>query len=118
MNIGAGTITCNYDGRIKHPTTITDGAFVGSNSTLVAPVEIGANSYVGAGSVITENVKEDSLALGRARQVSKEGWAKTHDAKKPTTLLLIEIGFPCGELRLKNGGGMVQVGNDQFRRSQ
>jgi len=81
VNIGAGTITCNYDGRIKHRTTIADGAFVGSNSTLVAPVEIGANSYIGAGSVITENVKEDSLALGRARQVSKEGWAKRRREK-------------------------------------
>ncbi len=75
-NIGAGTITCNYDGQVKHRTLVADGAFVGSNSTLVAPVEIGANSYVGAGSVITEKVQEDSLALGRARQVSKEGWAR------------------------------------------
>jgi bifunctional UDP-N-acetylglucosamine pyrophosphorylase / glucosamine-1-phosphate N-acetyltransferase len=76
VNIGAGTITCNYDGRLKHRTTVSNGAFVGSNSTLVAPVEIGSNSYVGAGSVITEDVQEDALALGRARQVSKEGWAK------------------------------------------
>jgi bifunctional UDP-N-acetylglucosamine pyrophosphorylase / glucosamine-1-phosphate N-acetyltransferase len=76
VNIGAGTITCNYDGAKKHPTTIADGVFVGSNSTLVAPVEIGPGAYVGAGSVITEGVPEDALALGRARQVVKAGWAK------------------------------------------
>ena len=75
VNIGAGTITCNYDGVKKHPTTIGDGAFVGSNSTLVAPVEVAAGAYLGAGSVITENVPEDALALGRARQVVKPGWA-------------------------------------------
>lgn len=76
VNIGAGTITCNYDGVAKHPTTIRRGAFVGSNATLVAPLEIGEGSYVGAGSVITEPVPADALALGRARQVVKEGWAR------------------------------------------
>jgi len=76
VNIGAGTITCNYDGVAKHPTQIADGAFVGSNSTLVAPLEIGARSYIGAGSVITKPVPEDALAVGRGRQVNKEGWAK------------------------------------------
>jgi bifunctional UDP-N-acetylglucosamine pyrophosphorylase/glucosamine-1-phosphate N-acetyltransferase len=75
VNIGAGTITCNYDGVAKHQTTIRRGSFVGSNSTLVAPVEIGAGSYVGAGSVITDPVPAGALALGRARQVTKEGWA-------------------------------------------
>jgi bifunctional UDP-N-acetylglucosamine pyrophosphorylase/glucosamine-1-phosphate N-acetyltransferase len=80
-NIGAGTITCNYDGRKKHPTTIGDGAFVGSNSTLVAPVEIGPGAYVAAGSVITDNVPEDALALGRARQVVKPSWAKKQNSK-------------------------------------
>jgi len=75
-NVGAGTITCNYDGEKKHQTTIGEGAFIGSNSTLVAPVEIGAGSYLGAGSVITDAVPEDALALGRARQVIKPGWAK------------------------------------------
>jgi bifunctional UDP-N-acetylglucosamine pyrophosphorylase/glucosamine-1-phosphate N-acetyltransferase len=75
-NIGAGTITCNYDGAHKHPTTIGEGAFVGSNSTLVAPVQIGGGSYVAAGSVITDEVPEDALALGRSRQVNKPGWAK------------------------------------------
>jgi bifunctional UDP-N-acetylglucosamine pyrophosphorylase/glucosamine-1-phosphate N-acetyltransferase len=74
VNIGAGTITCNYDGKKKHQTHIGAGAFVGSNSTLVAPVEIGEGSYVGAGSVITNAVPPGSLALGRGRQVIKEGW--------------------------------------------
>ena len=77
VNIGAGTITCNYDGFKKHPTRIGDGAFVGSNSTLVAPIEIGEGAYVGAGSVITEAVPADALGLGRARQVTKEDWAKS-----------------------------------------
>jgi bifunctional UDP-N-acetylglucosamine pyrophosphorylase/glucosamine-1-phosphate N-acetyltransferase len=76
VNIGAGTITCNYDGRKKHPTVIGDGAFVGSNSTLVAPLEIGAGAYTAAGSVITDPVPPDALGLGRARQVNKEGWAR------------------------------------------
>ena len=80
-NIGAGTITCNYDGAHKHPTRIGDGAFVGSNSTLVAPLEIGDGAYVAAGSVITDTVPADSLAVGRARQVSKEGWAKKRRAR-------------------------------------
>jgi len=75
-NIGAGTITCNYDGEQKHRTQIGERAFVGSNSTLVAPVDIGAESYVAAGSVITENVPAKTLALGRARQVLKTGWVK------------------------------------------
>ena len=75
-NIGAGTITCNYDGAEKHPTTICDGAFIGSNATLVAPVEIGADSYVAAGSTITEDVPAEALGLGRAHQVVKDGWAK------------------------------------------
>jgi bifunctional UDP-N-acetylglucosamine pyrophosphorylase/glucosamine-1-phosphate N-acetyltransferase len=75
-NIGAGTITCNYDGEHKHPTRIGERAFIGSNSTLVAPVEIGPDSYVGAGSVITEDVPAQALALGRARQVVKAGWKK------------------------------------------
>jgi bifunctional UDP-N-acetylglucosamine pyrophosphorylase/glucosamine-1-phosphate N-acetyltransferase len=75
-NIGAGTIFCNYDGVRKNLTTIGEGAFVGSNSTLVAPVEVGDGAYVGAGSVITKTVPSDSLAVGRARQIVKEGWAK------------------------------------------
>jgi bifunctional UDP-N-acetylglucosamine pyrophosphorylase/glucosamine-1-phosphate N-acetyltransferase len=75
-NVGAGTITCNYDGVHKHRTEIEDGVFVGSNSTLVAPVRLGAGSYVAAGSVITDDVEPDALALGRERQVNKPEWAK------------------------------------------
>jgi bifunctional UDP-N-acetylglucosamine pyrophosphorylase/glucosamine-1-phosphate N-acetyltransferase len=74
-NIGAGTITCNYDGHDKHRTEIGDGAFIGSNSALVAPVKIGERAYIGSGSVITRDVPADALALGRARQSVKEGWA-------------------------------------------
>jgi bifunctional UDP-N-acetylglucosamine pyrophosphorylase / glucosamine-1-phosphate N-acetyltransferase len=74
-NIGAGTITCNYDGTEKHRTDIGDGAFIGSNSSLVAPLKIGARAYVGSGSVITRDVPDDSLAIGRTRQTVKEGWA-------------------------------------------
>ena len=75
VNIGAGTITCNYDGVRKSPTRIEAGAFVGSDTTLVAPVTIGEGAYVAAGSTITEDVPSDALALGRARQVTKPGWA-------------------------------------------
>lgn len=74
-NIGAGTIFCNYDGAAKHRTEVGKGAFVGSNSALVAPVTIGDGAYIGSGSVITDDVPADSLALGRVRQVVKEGWA-------------------------------------------
>jgi bifunctional UDP-N-acetylglucosamine pyrophosphorylase/glucosamine-1-phosphate N-acetyltransferase len=74
-NIGAGTIFCNYDGASKSRTEVGKGAFIGSNSALVAPVSVGDGAYVGSGSVITENVPADSLALGRVRQVIKEGWA-------------------------------------------
>ena len=74
-NIGAGTITCNYDGAAKHLTEIGDGAFIGSNSSLVAPVKIGQGAYVGSGSVITKDVPADALALGRGVQAVKEGWA-------------------------------------------
>jgi bifunctional UDP-N-acetylglucosamine pyrophosphorylase/glucosamine-1-phosphate N-acetyltransferase len=73
-NIGAGTITCNYDGVKKHKTKIGERVFVGSNSTLVAPIELAADAYVAAGSVITDPVPAEALALGRARQVVKEGW--------------------------------------------
>jgi bifunctional UDP-N-acetylglucosamine pyrophosphorylase/glucosamine-1-phosphate N-acetyltransferase len=81
-NIGAGTITCNYDGVNKHKTKIGQDTFVGSNSTLVAPLEIGDGSYIGAGSVITDAVPPDALALGRSRQVNKEGWAAKRKKKK------------------------------------
>ena len=76
VNVGAGTITCNYDGVKKHKTVIEDGAFIGSDSTLVAPVTIGRGAYVAAASCITEDVPADALALGRARQSLKEGWAR------------------------------------------
>jgi len=76
VNIGAGTITCNYDGFLKHETRIEDGAFIGSNAALVAPVTIGANAIVGAGSVITRDVPADALALGRGEQVEKGGAAR------------------------------------------
>jgi bifunctional UDP-N-acetylglucosamine pyrophosphorylase/glucosamine-1-phosphate N-acetyltransferase len=76
VNIGAGTITCNYDGVHKHRTLIEDKVFVGSDSTLVAPIVIGEGSYIGAGSCITEDVPAESLALGRARQTTKEGWIR------------------------------------------
>ncbi len=76
VNVGAGTITCNYDGSAKHVTVIEDGAFIGSDSTLVAPVRVGKGAYVAAGSTITDDVPADALALGRARQATKEGWAK------------------------------------------
>ena len=80
-NIGAGTITCNYDGVVKSPTTIEDGAFVGSNSILVAPVKIGRGAYVAAGSVITKDVPEGALGVGRARQENKPGWASRRARK-------------------------------------
>ncbi len=76
VNVGAGTITCNYDGSKKHMTVIEDGAFVGSDSTLVAPVRIGKAAYVAAGSTITNDVPAEALALGRSRQITKEGWAR------------------------------------------
>jgi bifunctional UDP-N-acetylglucosamine pyrophosphorylase/glucosamine-1-phosphate N-acetyltransferase len=75
-NIGAGTITCNYDGIAKHRTDIGAGAFIGSNSSLVAPVKIGDGAYVGSGSVVTQHVPADALAVARAPQTVKEGWAK------------------------------------------
>jgi bifunctional UDP-N-acetylglucosamine pyrophosphorylase/glucosamine-1-phosphate N-acetyltransferase len=85
VNIGAGTITCNYDGTLKHKTIIEDDVFIGSNSTLIAPVRVGKGAYVAAASCITNDVPPDSLALGRAQQVVKEGWAlrrRTERAKR------------------------------------
>jgi bifunctional UDP-N-acetylglucosamine pyrophosphorylase/glucosamine-1-phosphate N-acetyltransferase len=84
VNIGAGTITCNYDGIAKHTTVIEDGAFVGSDSTLVAPVRVGKGAYIGAASCITRDVPEDALAIGRAQQVVKEGWAREKLAARKT----------------------------------
>jgi bifunctional UDP-N-acetylglucosamine pyrophosphorylase/glucosamine-1-phosphate N-acetyltransferase len=76
-NVGAGVITCNFDGVNKHRTLIGERVFVGSDSTLVAPLKIGDGAYVAAGSCITEDVPEDALALGRSRQTTKEGWASS-----------------------------------------
>jgi bifunctional UDP-N-acetylglucosamine pyrophosphorylase/glucosamine-1-phosphate N-acetyltransferase len=81
-NVGAGTITCNFDGIAKHRTEIGEGAFIGSNSTLVAPLTIGEGAFVAAGSTITRNVPKDALALGRARQEVKEQWAKQWRQRK------------------------------------
>lgn len=81
-NIGAGVITCNYDGVNKHQTTIGKKAFVGSDSTLVAPVNIGDESYIGAGSCITRDVPGGALAVGRSRQITKEGWAAERRARQ------------------------------------
>jgi bifunctional UDP-N-acetylglucosamine pyrophosphorylase / glucosamine-1-phosphate N-acetyltransferase len=80
VNVGAGTITCNYDGARKHKTVIEDGVFVGSDSTLVAPLRIGKDAYIGAASCITDDVPADALALGRTRQTVKENWAKERRA--------------------------------------
>jgi bifunctional UDP-N-acetylglucosamine pyrophosphorylase / glucosamine-1-phosphate N-acetyltransferase len=82
VNVGAGTITCNYDGVHKHKTIIEDGVFVGSDSTLVAPVRIGKGAYIGAASCITRDVPEDSLAIERGQQVVKEGWVKRKRASR------------------------------------
>jgi bifunctional UDP-N-acetylglucosamine pyrophosphorylase / glucosamine-1-phosphate N-acetyltransferase len=76
VNVGAGTITCNYDGEKKHPTVIEDGAFIGSDSQLIAPVRIGKGAYVGAGSSITEDVPPGALGIARGRQTNVEGWAE------------------------------------------
>jgi bifunctional UDP-N-acetylglucosamine pyrophosphorylase/glucosamine-1-phosphate N-acetyltransferase len=81
VNVGAGTITCNYDGVNKFGTTIEDGVFIGSDSTLVAPVRLGKGAYVGAASCITEDVPAGALAVGRGRQVNKEGWAAERRSK-------------------------------------
>jgi bifunctional UDP-N-acetylglucosamine pyrophosphorylase/glucosamine-1-phosphate N-acetyltransferase len=75
-NVGAGTITCNYDGVAKHRTEIGKGAFIGSNSALVAPVKVGEGAYIGTGSVITKDVPPKALAVARSRQVIKEGWTQ------------------------------------------
>jgi bifunctional UDP-N-acetylglucosamine pyrophosphorylase/glucosamine-1-phosphate N-acetyltransferase len=82
VNVGAGTITCNYDGEQKHQTRIGDGAFIGSDSILVAPIEIGAGAYVAAGSTVTQPVPPGALALGRAQQVNKEGWVARRNAAR------------------------------------
>jgi len=81
VNVGAGTITCNYDGANKFKTVIEDRVFVGSDAILVAPVKLGEGSYVGAASCITEDVPAESLALGRSKQIVKDGWARQKRAE-------------------------------------
>ncbi|MDO8793530.1 MAG: DapH/DapD/GlmU-related protein, partial [Vicinamibacterales bacterium] len=75
VNVGAGTITCNYDGVNKHRTVIEDGAFIGSDTQLIAPVRVGKGAYVGAGSSITGDVPDGALGIARGRQTNVEGWA-------------------------------------------
>jgi bifunctional UDP-N-acetylglucosamine pyrophosphorylase/glucosamine-1-phosphate N-acetyltransferase len=82
VNVGAGVITCNYDGISKRKTTIGNDVFVGSDSTLIAPLTVGNGAYIAAGSCITDDVPEDALALGRARQTIKEGWVTARRSKK------------------------------------
>jgi bifunctional UDP-N-acetylglucosamine pyrophosphorylase/glucosamine-1-phosphate N-acetyltransferase len=82
VNVGAGTITCNYDGVAKHPTVIEDGAFIGSDSQLIAPVTVGKGAYVAAGSSITRDVPADALAIARGTQVNKDGWVSRNKKKK------------------------------------
>ena len=81
VNVGAGTITCNYDGVAKHQTIIEDGAFIGSDSQLVAPVRVGRGAYVAAGSTVTEDVPAGSLAISRGKQLNKEGWVEKKKKK-------------------------------------
>ena len=83
VNIGAGTITCNYDGTTKHQTIIADGAFIGSDSQLVAPVRVGEGAYVAAGSTITEDVPAEALAISRGKQINKDGWVARNKKPKP-----------------------------------
>ena len=82
MNVGAGTITCNYDGAKKYRTTIGDDVFVGSGAILVAPIEIGSGAYVGAGSTLTKDAPAGELSLARSRQTSISGWKRPE--KKPS----------------------------------
>ena len=80
VNFGCGTVTCNYDGKVKSRCTIGDGAFIGCNTNLIAPVEVGEKAYIAAGSTITDDIPSDALSIARAKQVNKEGWVKE---KKP-----------------------------------
>jgi bifunctional UDP-N-acetylglucosamine pyrophosphorylase/glucosamine-1-phosphate N-acetyltransferase len=97
-NIGAGTITCNYDGVAKHETVIGDGAFVGTNTSLVAPLTIGEGAYVAAGSVITKSVPPGALAVARGRQEMRLGWAARKRSRARTS-----AGAPAADARGHNG---------------
>ena len=88
-NIGAGTITCNYDGVNKHVTRIGKGVFVGSDTTLVAPITVGDGAYIGAGSCITKDVPADALAVARGRQITKEGWAAARRARRQAKVITV-----------------------------
>jgi anti-anti-sigma factor len=118
VNIGAGTVTCNYDGEKKHPTTIEEGVFIGSGSMLVAPLRVGRHAYVAAGSTITEDVPAEALAIGRARQVVKEGWTRQKEALKPSLQVTVH-GF--GEVTVFDVDGRLTLGdpisqlNDEVR---
>jgi bifunctional UDP-N-acetylglucosamine pyrophosphorylase/glucosamine-1-phosphate N-acetyltransferase len=92
VNIGAGTITCNYDGVHKHPTIIEDGAFIGSDSQLVAPVRVGKGAYVAAGSSIVEDVPAGSLGIARSRQANVEGWVQRKTAARASAGVPAEPG--------------------------
>jgi bifunctional UDP-N-acetylglucosamine pyrophosphorylase/glucosamine-1-phosphate N-acetyltransferase len=81
VNVGAGTITCNYDGTRKHPTVIEDGAFIGTDSQLVAPVTIGRGAYVGSGTTVREDVPPGALAVSAGKQRNIEGWAERRQGK-------------------------------------
>jgi bifunctional UDP-N-acetylglucosamine pyrophosphorylase/glucosamine-1-phosphate N-acetyltransferase len=85
VNVGAGTITCNYDGQQKRRTVIQDGAFIGSDSQLIAPVTVGKGAYVGAGSSITNDVPAGALGIARGRQINVEGWAERRKAPADKT---------------------------------
>ena len=122
VNIGAGTITCNYDGVNKHKTVIEDGVFIGSDATLVAPVKIGRGAYVAAASCITGDVPADALALGRARQSVKEGWAREKREKQKEKKSLVEsrASRPAGQRPNLNSSrfktGMDRAPNPHPRR--
>ena len=107
VNVGAGTVTCNYDGEKKNPTIIEDGSFIGSGSMLVAPVKIGRGSYVAAGSTITEDVPAESLALGRAQQVNKEGWVRARKQAKTAYSVSVR---EAGQVAIVDVAGQVTIG--------
>ncbi|MGH2359245.1 MAG: STAS domain-containing protein [bacterium] len=115
VNVGAGTVTCNYDGEKKSPTHIEPGVFVGSGTMLVAPLRVGRNSYIAAGSTITEDVPQDSLALGRARQIVKEGWARKREPIKPAVTIIVR---EVGAVTVLDVGGRLTLGEPVTRLNQ
>lgn len=115
VNIGAGTVTCNYDGEKKNATVIEDGCFIGSGTMLVAPVKVGRDSIVAAGSTITEDIPPESLALGRARQVNKDGWVRTRRGGKNSTAISVR---EAGSVTILDVSGRLTMGNpsEELRR--